>query len=69
LARYHSGQPLGAIEFSLGGNVPFKFLAEEAAAGRYPASVAAAAVSVPYDLAAGARHMEPSPARLTTRGD
>ena len=43
--------PLGAIGFSLGGNAMLKFLAEE---GTDAALRAAVAVSVPYDLGAGA---------------
>ncbi|MEX2609634.1 MAG: alpha/beta fold hydrolase [Gemmatimonadota bacterium] len=49
-ARFHSA-PLGAVGFSLGGNALLKYLGEEGAAA--PVRVAAA-VSVPYDLAAGA---------------
>jgi predicted alpha/beta-fold hydrolase len=56
-------RPVGAIGFSLGGNVLLKFLGEEALAGRRVALIAAAAVSVPYDLAAGARHTETGLAR------
>ena len=63
LAQRNSGRPLGAIGFSLGGNVLLKFLGEEALAGRQTALVAAAAVSVPYDLAAGARYTETGLAR------
>jgi uncharacterized protein len=49
--------PLGVIGFSLGGNAMLKFLGEEGDAA--PQLVdAAAAVSVPYDLDAGARHLE-----------
>jgi uncharacterized protein len=49
--------PLGIIGFSLGGNAMLKFLGEEGDAA--PMLVAAAAaVSVPYDLDAGARHLE-----------
>jgi len=58
-----SSRPLGAIGFSLGGNVLLKFLGEEGLARREVALVAAAAVSVPYDLAAGARSTETGLAR------
>jgi predicted alpha/beta-fold hydrolase len=54
---------LGAVGFSLGGNVLLKYLAEAAAAGRTPLA-AAAAVSVPFDLAAGADHTERGLTRL-----
>jgi predicted alpha/beta-fold hydrolase len=62
LGRRFPGRPLAAIGFSLGGNVLLKYLGEE---GQQPQGrqagqglVAAAAVSVPYDLAAGAAHTE-----------
>ncbi len=49
--------PLGAIGFSLGGNVLLKYLGEE----RETAAVqTAVAISVPYDLAAGALALERS---------
>lgn len=64
LARRSPDRPLGAIGFSLGGNVLLKFLGEEALAGRRSALAAAVAVSVPYDLAAGARYMEAGLARV-----
>jgi hypothetical protein len=47
--------PLGAIGFSLGGNALLKYLGEEAAAAPFRAAVA---VSVPYDLSAGADALE-----------
>lgn len=49
------GRPLGAVGYSLGGNVLLKFLAEEGEASPLRAAVA---VSVPFDLAAGARATE-----------
>jgi predicted alpha/beta-fold hydrolase len=52
------GRRLGALGFSLGGNVLLKFLGERGAASPV---TAAAAVSVPYDLAAGALSLEVSP--------
>lgn len=59
---------LGAVGFSLGGNVLVKYLGEEAERGGEGRGVTAAAVvSVPYDLAAGARHMERGLARLYVR--
>jgi predicted alpha/beta-fold hydrolase len=53
------GQALAAVGFSLGGNVLLKYLGEEGRLGRagQPLRVAAA-VSVPYDLAAGATYTE-----------
>ncbi len=50
-----AGRPLGAIGFSLGGNVLLKYLAER---GEGAGIAAAAAVSVPYDLSAGATALE-----------
>ena len=67
LAGRHPGRPLGAIGFSLGGNVLLKYLGEEARRGSVTPLAAAAAVSVPYDLAAGARHMERGFARIYVR--
>ena len=51
--------PIGAIGFSLGGNALLKFLGEE---GENASSLvtAAVAVSVPYDLAAGADYLDSS---------
>lgn len=66
LAERFPDVPLGAIGFSLGGNVLLKYLGEggEAAGSRVNAAVA---VSVPYDLAAGARALERGPmARVYT---
>lgn len=51
------GRRLGAIGFSLGGNALLKYLGEE---GEQATLAAAVAVSVPFDLAAGARNMEAS---------
>jgi predicted alpha/beta-fold hydrolase len=51
-------RPIGALGFSLGGNVLLKFLGERGAGAPL---AAAAAVSVPYDLAAGALSLEVSP--------
>lgn len=54
------GRPMGALGFSLGGNVLLKFLGEAAAAGQEPLT-AAVAVSVPFDLLAGTGVLESSP--------
>ncbi len=51
LAARFPRRPLGAIGFSLGGNALLKYLGEEGDASPVRA---AAAVSVPYDLSAGA---------------
>lgn len=57
--------PLLAIGASLGGNVLLKWLGENPG---QRAVVAAAAVSTPYDLSAGSRHLETSFGRLYVRG-
>jgi len=57
-ARY-PGRPIGAMGFSLGGNVLLKMLGEDAAGG-VGLIDAAVAMSVPYDLAAGCRLLERS---------
>ena len=55
LAAAEPDVPLFAIGFSLGGNVLLKWLGES---GPGAPLRAAATISVPFDLAAGARHME-----------
>ncbi len=55
------GRPLAAAGFSLGGNVLVKHLGDE---GTSTPLEAAAAVSVPFDLAAGADHLESGFGRL-----
>ena len=55
-ARF-GGRRFGAVGFSLGGNVLLKFLGEQGRLGRSPLD-AAVAVSVPFDLSAGARRLE-----------
>lgn len=55
------GRPLAAAGVSLGGNVLLKHLGEVGSASPL---AAAAAVSVPFDLAAGSDHMESGFARL-----
>lgn len=59
LRRRQPDVPLGAIGFSLGGNALLKFIGEEGEAVKELLS-AAVAVSVPYDLAAGADHLDRS---------
>lgn len=49
--------PFAVVGYSLGGNVALKFLGEEGVDGRVSAG---AAVSVPFDLEAGARALERS---------
>jgi hypothetical protein len=70
LGRRFPDRPLAAVGFSLGGNVLLKYLGEEGQEGQegqgregWGAVVAAAAVSVPYDLAAGAAYTEHGVAR------
>lgn len=58
LAERFPSHPLGALGFSLGGNVLLKYLAEEAQARRPVPIRAAAAISVPFDLAAGTACLE-----------
>lgn len=53
---------LGAIGFSLGGNVLLKYLGENGTGHAVPE--AAAAVSVPFDLAASADHLDRGVGRL-----
>jgi predicted alpha/beta-fold hydrolase len=53
-------RPLGALGFSLGGNVLLKLLGEGSDADGHPVE-AAAAISVPYDLSAGVAYLEGSP--------
>jgi predicted alpha/beta-fold hydrolase len=66
IVRDHPAQPLVAIGFSLGGNVLLKWLGEQGE--QAPAQLkAAAAVSVPYDLERGSRHIERGFSRLYTR--
>jgi predicted alpha/beta-fold hydrolase len=62
LASRFPGRAIGAVGFSLGGNVLVKYLGEEGKRGKEGKRTgilqAAAAVSVPYDLAAGSDHVE-----------
>ena len=51
------GAAMGAIGFSLGGNALLKYLGEEGENARLQCAVA---VSVPYDLGAGADHLDHS---------
>lgn len=68
LGTRYPDRRIGAVGFSLGGNVLVKYLGEAAVRQEGgPGIIAAAAVSVPYDLAAGARHMERGVARLYVR--
>jgi predicted alpha/beta-fold hydrolase len=53
-------RPLGALGFSLGGNVLLKLLGERKDGGETLVG-AAAAISVPYDLVEGVAHLESSP--------
>jgi len=63
--RAPRGTEIAALGFSLGGNVLLKYLGE-----REPEATglsAAAAVSVPFDLAASARHLERGASRMYAR--
>jgi predicted alpha/beta-fold hydrolase len=64
LAELHPGVPLGAIGYSLGGNALLCRLAEAGATSEFGA---AAAVSVPFDLSAGADCLEVGMGRVYTR--
>jgi uncharacterized protein len=57
LAQRHPRSPRGAVGFSLGGNALLKLLGEEGAAARDLVQ-ASVAISVPYDLGAGADFLE-----------
>lgn len=66
LTSRHPGQSVAAAGVSLGGNVLLKYLGEDP--GGVPGQVvAAAAVSVPFDLEAGARHLQQGFARVYDR--
>jgi predicted alpha/beta-fold hydrolase len=56
LSERHPDRPLGLVGVSLGGNVLLKYLGESVDKRRSIA--AAAAISVPYDLSAGADYIE-----------
>jgi hypothetical protein len=55
LRKRFPGRPLGLLGFSLGGNVALKYLGER---GGESLAGAGVAISVPYDLSAGADHLE-----------
>lgn len=61
-AHVGAGTEIAAVGFSLGGNVLLKYLGERGD-GESGLS-AAAAVSIPFDLAASARHLERGPGRV-----
>lgn len=63
--RFGDRVPVAALGFSLGGNVLLKYLGERDAGDT--GLGAAAAVSVPFDLAASADHLERGPGRLYAR--
>ena len=66
LVREHPGQPLVTAGFSLGGNVLLKWLGEQG--DDVPRELlAAAAVSVPFDLERGSRNIERGFARVYAR--
>lgn len=57
LAAKFPDRALGAIGFSIGGNVLLKYLGERGASA-LKRLIAVATISVPFDLAAGAEHIE-----------
>lgn len=65
LQRRDPGVPIAAVGFSLGGNVLLKYLGERGA-GAAERVRAAVAVSVPFDLAAGAGKLEHGMGRVYT---
>ncbi len=65
LAAREPDAPLFAVGASLGGNVLLKWLGENPAQRMV---TAAAAISTPYDLAAGSRHLETTVGRLYAGG-
>jgi hypothetical protein len=66
LAARHPGRPLAAVGFSIGGNMLLRWLGEAGERAR-DLLAAAAVVSVPFDIEAGARFMESSASRLYLR--
>jgi predicted alpha/beta-fold hydrolase len=66
LTRRYPRQQLALAGVSLGGNVLLKYLGEDPAAV-VPEVAAAAAVSVPFDLEAGSRHLQKGFARVYDR--
>lgn len=59
LAERYPGRSIGAVGFSLGGNVLLKYLGEKGQKKQKGSLIeAAAAISVPFKLAAGARHLD-----------
>lgn len=66
LARRSGGRPVGAVGYSLGGNVLLKYLGEQGSGAR-DRLAAAVAVSVPYRLAAAARSLERGVGRVYAR--
>ena len=66
LAERYPGVPMGAVGFSLGGNVLLKYLGEEGERGAERLRCAVT-ISVPFDLAAGAERLEQGiPGRIYT---
>ncbi|MEX2582030.1 MAG: alpha/beta fold hydrolase [Gemmatimonadota bacterium] len=62
----HPDVPMGAVGFSLGGNVLLKYLGEQGDAGR-SLFRSAVAISIPFDLVAGTQRLEEGPmSRLYT---
>ncbi len=66
IASEAPGTPIVIAGFSLGGNVTLKWLGEQGS-GAPPEVVAAAAISVPFDLARGSRYLEHGFATVYTK--
>lgn len=64
LQRRMPGRPLAAAGFSLGANVLLKHLGECGGEGRDARVQAAAGISIPFDLAAGAARLERGSSRM-----
>ena len=64
LRARHAKRPFGAIGFSLGGNVLLKYLGQHAGSTEHTFPDVAAAVSVPFDLAAGADYIDRGMSRV-----
>ena len=66
LAAEHPGSPIVSVGVSLGGNVLLKWLGEQGS--NVPSEIrAAAAVSTPFDLGAGSKHLERGFSRVYVR--
>jgi predicted alpha/beta-fold hydrolase len=64
LEQRYPGRPIMAVGYSLGGNVLLKYLGQSAGNAK---PIAAAAVSVPFDLAAGANRLNRGVSKIYQR--